>query len=44
MSNFNKIISVNSKFDTLNNFYKEFIELLGANGKTEENEQKEVVH
>ena len=42
VSNFNKITSFDSKFDTLNNFYKEFIKLLGVKSKTVERKQKKI--
>ena len=37
--NLNKIPSVNSKFDTLNNFYKDF---QGVKNQTEERKQKKI--
>ena len=36
MLNFNKIPSIDSKFDTLNNFYKDFKKLEGVKSQTKE--------
>ena len=36
VSNFNEITSVDSKFDTLNKFYKEFKKLESVESKTKE--------
>ena len=38
--NFNKITSVDSKVDTLNNFHKKFIKLQDIRSKTKESKRK----
>ena len=40
MSNFNEIISFDSKFDTLNTFYKELKKSEGVKSKIKETKQK----
>ena len=42
MSNFNEITSFDSKFDTLNKFYKEFKILEGIKSKTNETKQNKI--
>ena len=40
--NLNKIPSIDPKFDTLNNFYKDFKKLDGVKRQTEERKQKKI--
>ena len=40
VSNFNKITSVDSKLDTLNNFHKKFIKLQNVRSKAKESKRK----
>ena len=40
MSNFNKKTSIDSKFDTVNNFHCNFKKLEGVKSRTEERKQK----
>ena len=40
MSNFNKKPSIESKFDTINNFHNNFKKLEGVKSRTEERKQK----
>ena len=42
VSNFNEITSFDSKFDTLNKFYKEFKILEGIKSKTNETKQNKI--
>ena len=42
MPNFNKIPSIDSKFDTLNNFYKDFKKLKAVKSQTKERKQKKI--
>ena len=42
LPNFNEISSVESKVDTLNNFYKDFIKLQGIKSKTHERKQNKM--
>ena len=41
VSNFNKISSIDSKFNTLDNFYEEFKKLKAVKSQNEETNQKE---
>ena len=43
VSNFNKITSVYSKFDTLNKFHKKLIKLQDVRSKTKETKQKKII-
>ena len=42
MSNFNETTSVDSKFNTLNKFYKDFKKLEGVKSRTNERKQKRI--
>ena len=42
VSNFNKISSIDSKFNTLDNFYKEFKKLKAVKSQNEETKQKKI--
>ena len=42
VSIFNKIASIDSKFDTMNNFYKDFQNLKGVKSKSEEKKQRKI--
>ena len=42
MSNFNETTSVDSKFNTLNKFYKDFKKLEGVKSQTNERKQKKI--
>ena len=42
VSNFNETTSVDSKFDTLNKFYKDFKKLEGVKSRTNERKQKKI--
>ena len=42
MSNFNEATSVDSKFNTLNKFYKDFKKLEGVKSRTNERKQKKI--
>ena len=42
LPNFNETSSVESKVDTLNNFYKDFIKLQGIKSKTHERKQNKM--
>ena len=42
VSIFNKIASIGSKFDTMNNFYKDFQNLKGVKSKSEEKKQRKI--
>ena len=40
--NFNKIASIDSKFDTMDDFYKDFQNLKGVKSKSEEKRQRKI--